>query len=89
MAEISAQSSVFASITEVFGHSAVSLTTLITSGSLNQWRSQVIGIGRAPAVRLSIALTTLALAHTYTGQTLAGHVGACMAKVAKTFLQCI
>ena len=29
-----------------------------------QWRSQVIGIGRAPAVRLTIALTTLALART-------------------------
>ena len=41
---------------------------------LKQWRSQVIGIGRAPAVRLTIALTTLALTHTYTGQTLAGHV---------------
>ena len=39
-----------------------------------QWRSQVIGIGRAPAVRLTIVLTTLALAHTYTGQTLAGHM---------------
>ena len=35
---------------------------------------QVIGIGRAPAVRLTIALTTLALAHTYTGWTWAGHV---------------
>ena len=39
-----------------------------------QWRSQVIGIGRAPAVRQTIALTTLALARTYTQQTLAGHV---------------
>ena len=30
-----------------------------------QWSSQVIGIGRAPVVRLTIALTTLALAPTY------------------------
>ena len=44
------------------------------AGSLNQWRSQVIGISRAPAVHLTIALTTLALAYTYTGQTLARHV---------------
>ena len=28
----------------------------------NQWQSQVIGIGWAPAVRLTNALTTLALA---------------------------
>ena len=41
---------------------------------LKQWHSQVIGIGRAPAVHLTIALTTLALSHTYTGQTLARHV---------------
>ena len=39
-----------------------------------QWRSQVIGIGRAPAVLLTIALTTLALARTYTQWTLAGHM---------------
>ena len=31
-----------------------------------QWRSQVIGIGRAPGVCLTITLTTLALTHTYT-----------------------
>ena len=30
-----------------------------------QWSSQVIDIGRAPAVRLTVALTTLVLAHTY------------------------
>ena len=30
-----------------------------------QWSSQVIGIGRAPVVRLTIALTTLALTPTY------------------------
>ena len=29
-----------------------------------QWRSQVIGIGRALAVSLTIELATLALAHT-------------------------
>ena len=32
---------------------------------VGQWSSQVIGIGQAPAVCLTIALTTLALMPTY------------------------
>ena len=35
-----------------------------TFTSEGQWRSQVTGIGRAPAIRLIIALTTLVLACT-------------------------
>ena len=40
----------------------------------SQWHSQVIGIGWAPAVCLTIALTTLVLVHTWAGWTLAGHM---------------
>ena len=43
-----------------------------------QWRSQVIGIGRAPAVRLTIVLTTLALSHTHERDKL--WAGMCLAR---------
>ena len=44
--------------------SSLSTITLGLQCTLKQWSSQVIGIGWAPAVRLTIALTTLVLAHT-------------------------
>ena len=35
-----------------------------SDGEPMQWSSQVIGIDRGPTVRLTIALTTLVVAHT-------------------------
>ena len=49
-------------------------------GSGYQWSSQVIGIGRALAVRLTIALTTLALAPTYHEQDDERWPGTCPAR---------